>query len=341
MEETPKMKPKVYLDEPLITRKDWNSVTRLCYPDPYPSTRSPLVPQFERAVARLLDVDPVRVVAVNSGTTALILSLQARGSKPSTVHTSALSFPATVRAITAAGLTPHLCDIDPLTWNPVLPRVAHRALSVDLYGNWGEFPAAALHGRSVVDSCESIPAPGLVVPGAYCCLSFNGNKTFTTGAGGIVVCPTYKAAHDVRVLADPSQGGLNLRMAGLNAALGLIQLRRYRQFVNAKLTIYQEYRAALGGLVTFQTRVSTSVLWMVACTFPDPVLIPTLRRYLLTKGVPTRSIFLPAGTPTQYPVAWHVFNTGLCLPSSVRNSRTTIRWVCDIIKKGVERCVNS
>ena len=85
----------------------------------------PKVARFEEAFGRYKGAD--NVVAVNSCTAALHLSLLAAGIGPGDeVITSPMTFAATVNMILHAGATPVLADVDPLTMNIDPVEVAAR-----------------------------------------------------------------------------------------------------------------------------------------------------------------------------------------------------------------------
>ena len=83
-------------------------------------------------------------------------------------------------------------------------------------------------------------------------LSFNGNKTITTGAGGVVITnnktfakkllhltTTSKIQHQWDYIHDGI--GYNYRMANLNAALGCAQLERLEEILKNKRELFEKY----------------------------------------------------------------------------------------------------
>jgi predicted outer membrane repeat protein len=86
-------------------------------------------------------------------------------------------------------------------------------------------------------------------------LSFNGNKTITTGGGGAILTndealgkhakhltTTAKVPHRWAFVHD--EVGYNFRLPNLNAALGCAQLEQLPGFLAAKRRLYERYRAA-------------------------------------------------------------------------------------------------
>jgi perosamine synthetase len=88
--------------------------------------------------------------------------------------------------------------------------------------------------------------------GPMACLSFNGNKTITTGQGGAVVGDDPEQERQVRHLASVAKSGpyefdrpgFNYRMPNLNAAMGCAQMERLEEFRAAKVLTMQRYRQA-------------------------------------------------------------------------------------------------
>ena len=99
------------------------------------------VGRFESALSEYLEGR--HVVAVSSGTDALVLALDAMGVGPKDeVITTAYTFVATAEAIKRVGATPIFCDIDPETWmlsrDTVEPKISSRTraiIPVHLFGD--------------------------------------------------------------------------------------------------------------------------------------------------------------------------------------------------------------
>ena len=111
----------------------------------------------------------------------------------------------------------------------------------------------------VEDSAESL---GSTVNGRHTgtfgllgVLSFNGNKTITTGGGGAILTndpelarrakhltTTAKVPHRWDFLHDET--GYNYRLPNLNAALGCAQLEGLPEFIEAKRRLFRRYVAA-------------------------------------------------------------------------------------------------
>ena len=75
------------------------------------------------------------------------------------------------------------------------------------------------------------------------CFSFNGNKTITTGSGGILATNSKKLAKKARILSNVGKGinkydyldiGYNYKMTNLQASLGLSQLENLDKILKKK-----------------------------------------------------------------------------------------------------------
>jgi perosamine synthetase len=90
-------------------------------------------------------------------------------------------------------------------------------------------------------------------------LSFNGNKTVTTGGGGAILTDDGELAAHARHLTTTAkvahrweyrhdEVGYNYRMPNLNAALGCAQLEQLPGFLEAKRRLFTHYRSAFAPL---------------------------------------------------------------------------------------------
>lgn len=230
-----------------------------------------LVASFEQHFAELCDVS--EAIAVSSGTAALQLSLLAHGIGPGDeVITTAFSFAATANAILHAGATPVFVDIDPDTYtvDPIAVEMAitvhtKAILPVHLYGNPCDMEQleriARKHNLIIIeDACQAHAAKVKGKPvGSFGtgCFSFYPTKNMTTGEGGMVTTSDPIIAERVRLMRNHGQKehyshtiiGFNLRMTEMQAAIGLVQLRRLEQFTKQRIANAQFLTAHLSGLV--------------------------------------------------------------------------------------------
>jgi len=114
-----------------------------------------------------------------------------------------------------------------------------------------EDAAEALGSRIPEGHCGTFGKAGII--------SFNGNKIITTGSGGAVLCKeksfaerlkhvstTAKKPHHYEFIHD--ELGFNYRLSNLNAALGLSQLKKLPEYLQAKAAVNTAYRELLSSL---------------------------------------------------------------------------------------------
>ncbi|PDT19373.1 DegT/DnrJ/EryC1/StrS family aminotransferase [Rhizobium hidalgonense] len=220
-------------------------------------------------------------IAVNTGTSALHLSLLAAGVGPGDeVITVPFTFVATVSAICYAGARPVFIDVEPvtLTMDPaqleakITPRTK-AIVPVHLYGQMADMDAIkaiADHYRIPVieDACQAHGAQykgaraGSI--GASGCFSFYPGKNLgACGEGGIVVTNSDDQAKTMRMLRDWGQEqryhhllkGFNYRMDAIQGAILRIKLRHLEGWTEARRAHGRRYSLLLGGLASLRTPV--------------------------------------------------------------------------------------
>ncbi|MDH6123084.1 dTDP-4-amino-4,6-dideoxygalactose transaminase [Kitasatospora sp. GP82] len=246
--------------------------------------QGPRVAEFERAFAEHLGVP--HAVAVSSCTTALHLALVGAGVGPGDeVVVPSLSFIATANAVTYVGATPVFADVDPGTGNltaetvaPLLTDRTKAVIAVDQGGVPVDLDAiealARPRGLTVIE--DAACAAGSVLRGRpagsgaeIAAYSFHPRKLLTTGEGGMVTCQDGELAARLRRLrehgmsvsaADRHAGGgaavletydeigFNYRMTDIQAAIGLVQLRKLPELVQRRRELADRYRELLGPL---------------------------------------------------------------------------------------------
>ena len=225
-------------------------------------TQGPRVAEFELRFAEYVRAE--HAVAVSSCTAALHLALLACGVGPGDeVICPSLSFIATANCIVYRGARPAFVDIQPDTYNLDPERIAEaitpRTRAILLVHQVG-LPAAldpilalaARHGLPVIEDAacavgseyfgRRIGAPH----GTLACFSFHPRKILTTGEGGMITTRDVELAERLRRLRQHAMSvsdaarhktgrvvfesyneiGYNYRMTDLQAAVGLVQLRR-------------------------------------------------------------------------------------------------------------------
>jgi dTDP-4-amino-4,6-dideoxygalactose transaminase len=241
--------------------------------------QGPEVADFEQEFGKL--VDGRACVAVNSGTSALHLSLLALGiGRGDEVVVPSFSFAATANAVAAAGAVPVFADIDPDTYclDPaaveaaLTPRTA-AIMPVHLFGHPAAMdalvPLAQSRGLAIVeDAAQAVGARLGDTPvgafGATACFSFYPTKNMHSLEGGMVVTADPALERTVRLLRN--QGmlrqyeneivGLNNRMTDVAAAVGRVQLAKLDRWTQRRRDIAARYDAGLTAVRTPQVAES-------------------------------------------------------------------------------------
>lgn len=362
------MYKKIYLDAPNIGKLEKRYLNR-AIDSGYISSVGPSVSVFEKKCSDYLKSR--KAVLTNSGTSAIHIALYELGiGKGDEVIIPALTFIATANPVLYVGATPVLVDVNRQTWN-IDPQAIEEAITeqtkavipVHLYGNPCDMDQinhiAKKYDLLVIeDAAESL---GAKYRGKYTgtlgdlgCISFNGNKTITTGGGGLVVGDDVQRLDHIKFLVNQgrdnpgeiyhSEIGFNYRMSNIGASMGLAQFSRLGDFLTKKKTFNRIYKEELRQIknIRFQEEHegAESSFWFTCVISEDDTPIRDLQKKLSDKGVPTRRVFTPINDfpPyrnfrfVDYGNAHHIHERGLCLPSSTLNETEDIREVCSTLK---------
>lgn len=278
----------VALHEPLFAGNEWAYVKE-CIDSSFVSSVGPFVDRFE---ADLSTLTGAHAVAVVNGTAALHVALQLAGVRPGDeVLVPALTFVATANAVTYCGAIPHFVDcdeerlgLDPAALVAHLSRIAtpraggcvnretgrviRAVVPMHAFGHPVDLDAllalASDFGIAVVeDAAESLGSSyrgrHTGTFGRLGTLSFNGNKTITTGGGGAILTTDPELASRAKHLTTTAKVphrweyrhdmvGYNYRMPNINAALGCAQLEQFPGLLAAKRELHERYRLAFAGV---------------------------------------------------------------------------------------------
>ena len=209
--------------------------------------QGPRVAEFEEKFARFAGTK--HAVATSNGTTAIHLSLLANGIGPQDeVLTSSFTFASPINCILFCGAKPVFVDIgedfnmDPSRIEDAITPKTKAIMPTHLYGQMADMKAimeiAEKRGLVVIeDACQ---AHGAEFNGKRAgsfgtgCFSFYATKNMTTGEGGMVTTDDAGVADKVRLLRQHGMAkrynhnliGYNYRMTEIEAAMGLVQLKK-------------------------------------------------------------------------------------------------------------------
>ena len=189
------------------------------------------------------------------------------------------------------------------------------------------------------------------------CFSFFGNKTMTTGEGGMILTSDKTLVERAARIKDQGLAkdreywhdiiGYNFRMTNIQAAIGYAQLENVENFIERKMQIGQMYRDMLKGLPLSTLEPVGNVrhtYWMCSVLLEDIEEREPLRTYMAERGIETRPTFYPIHTMPMYserfqrhPVAEFIGWRGINLPSYPGLSDEQVKYICDTIREYFER----
>lgn len=235
--------------------------------------QGPEVAAFESEFAAF--VDGRHCIAVNSGTSALHLSLIAAGvSAGDEVIVPSFSFAATANAVHLAGATAVFADIetdyfalDPAAVEAAITPRTRAIMPVHLYGHPAAMVAladiAARHGLLLIEDAAQAHAASLdgVPVGAWgdaASFSFYPTKNMTAGEGGMVTTASDEIARQLRLLRNQGMErryeneviGFNTRMTDIHAAIGRVQLGKLAEWTAKRQSNAAFLTANIAGVIT-------------------------------------------------------------------------------------------
>lgn len=352
------------LSEPSLDGNETQYV-RECLDSGYVSSVGPFVERFEKEFADTLGTG--HAVACASGTAALHVALRLAGAAPGRlVAVSDFTFIASANAITYTGADVLLVDSEPTTWNmdtellhdevirrarrgqrlpdviEVVHVLGHPARMEPLLELRAEFgipiveDAAEALGASWIAGGSAGRSVGTV--GDIGCFSFNGNKTITSGGGGMIVTADSELARRAKHLTTQAKidglhyhhdaVGYNYRLNNMSAAVGLAQLERLPSKVRAKRAIASKYDAGLFGQpvdVAPRSVWANPSFWLYSLLLHEQVPEPDeLVTALAIRGIQCRRLWPPIHQQAPYrsaerlrgEVADRIYDSGVSLPSS-------------------------
>ncbi len=318
-----------------------------CIDSTFVSYVGKFVTQFEDVTARYVGVN--YAVAVVNGTAALQIALQVAGvGNGDEVITQPLTFVATSNAISHCGAVPVFTDVDLDTmgmspekledwlsrncrydanahksFNATTGRRISAIVPVHTFG----FPCriediveiAARYDIPVVeDSAESI---GSILNGKHTgtfgvagILSYNGNKTITTGGGGMIITDdksfaerakhlttTAKVPHPYEYVHD--EIGYNYRLTNVNAAIGVAQMENLDKIIANKretARLYSEFFKNRDPEFVSEPEGSKSNYWLGCVKFSGKDQKNSFLDETNSQGVMTRPVWKLMNELTMY-----------------------------------------
>ena len=361
----------IQLYQPSISQAEKKNVIH-CLEENWISSKGKFVKKFEDSFKNKFHYKYSTVTT--NGTTALHLAILALNlKKGDEVIVPNLTYIAPCNAVTYVGAKPVLADVNINTWlmdkeaiTKCISKKTKAIILVHLYGFVYDFKEInelkKKYNFKVIEDCaEAIGSKykDIFVGnfGDIATFSFYGNKTITTGEGGMVVTKDKKLF--TKIVKLKSQGlsikknnyynheiiGYNYRMTNICASIGEAQLKKFEQIISRKNKINDLYKKYLRDTdVKFQKKLKfcKSTYWLVNIILKSNALKNKLEKYLLKKKIETRPIFKPLNKLNMYKKSdksfknsINIFKTGISLPSYPDLTDKQIKYICSNIKKGL------
>lgn len=309
-------------------------------------------------------------IGVDSGTTALFLSLKAIGiGEGDQVIAPANTFIATIAAIVNTGATPVLVDVDPLTRNIDISQIesaiggnTKAIMPVHLYGSIADMDAIGAMARKhnllvIEDAAQAQGAEfnkqragsfGLTAGFSF----YPGKNLGAYGEAGAIVTSDENLDRKLRMLRDHGSErkyyhdffGYNARMHGIQGAVLGVKLKYLDQWNRERNRVANQYRQELSacpiGLPkTDLNRYDVYHQFVIEVDKRDK-----LQKYLIDNGVPTlihypipihrqKAFVDKYGDSSNFPVADKLADRILSLPIYPEMTEEMIAYVCQQIKK--------
>lgn len=307
-----------------------------CIDSTYVSSVGKFVDRFEEMVAQYTGAK--RAVVCVNGTNALYMAMSLAGvEREDEVITQPLTFIATCNAISYIGAYPVFLDVDldtmglspskmrewlqinseirnNMCYNRVSGRRIKACVPMHTFGHpvhLDELSALCeeYHIELIEDAAESL---GSFYKGKHTgtfgrvgAVSFNGNKTITTGGGGMLLFMDEELGRYAKHLTTQAKiphrwefvhdhVGYNYRMPNINAALGCAQMEHLQEFVDNKRELAQKYNEYFKGSdITFFSEPTDckSNYWLNAVLLKDKACRDRFLEETNDAGVMTRPVW--------------------------------------------------
>lgn len=288
------------------------------------SSKGEFIQQFENRFSKFIGVD--HASAVTNGTVAIHLALLALNIQPGDeVIVPTFTYVASINPVVQMNAVPVFVDCENQFWQ-IDPEAIRRKITsktkaiiiTHLYGHPCDMDAimqiAKEYNLSVVE--DAAEAFGTYYKGKHvgtfgdiATFSFYGNKTITTGEGGMVVSNRFDLIERVNLYKnqanDPHKKywhadiGYNYRMTNITAAIGCAQLNKSQWILARKQAIALQYENLFKNTsIQIQPVAAYAIpsFWMVSILLPHAKYRNDLIDYLQQQNIETRPLFYPTHT---------------------------------------------
>ena len=281
------------LHQPEFNGNEWQYI-KDCFDSSFVSSVGTYVTEFEKKIALYTGAN--HAIATINGTAALHLALVVAGVQQNDeVLVPSMTFVATVNAVSYLNAKPHFVDcseqnfgMDPTLLRNHLEKISELKNGVCVNKESGSIIRALVPTHVFGHPCDIAELKEIADDfqllliedaseslgsyyqkkhtgtfGSLGVISFNGNKTITTGGGGVIITNDDKLAHKAKFLSTTAKEqhpyafvhkkvGYNYRMPNLNAALGCAQLENLPKILKAKRKLNFKYKNAFSKVKNIQ-----------------------------------------------------------------------------------------
>lgn len=362
-----KMAYKITQTEPYVGQEELSNLIRVI--ENKWLTEGPFSKEFLSVIKEF--TGSKHALLTNNGTLALYLALKAVGIKADDeVIVPDFTFNASGSSVVFAGGKPVFIDVDENTFNIDVEKIeglitsrTKAIMPVHVYGQSADMDPilklAEKHQLKIIE--DAAQGYGVFYKGSHTgtlgdvgTISFFADKTVTTGEGAVILTNSDAVYDNLRYLRNQgrlSSGsfiheemGMNFRVTDLQSAVGVAQLKKFRNIEKIKSNHFSTYKELLGGMpeIEFQKEVEYSniVPFRASIKVKDP---SHLMSYLDDHGIQIRGFFYPLHRQpcfnylgykeNDFPVTNKLNASGLCLPVHCGLSKDDILYVCDMIKE--------
>ena len=365
---------KISISEPYIFGEEYKNIKE-CLDTNWISSQGKFVSKFEEDFSKYISR---RSLTVSSGTTGIQLAISSLNiKKNSEIILPVVTFAACINSILNAGMKPVLVDINKKNFvideNLIEEKITKKTkaiLAVHLYGypcNMEKLKKICKkHNLFLIEDCaEAIgSAYGKKKVGTFSdvsVFSFFGNKTITTGEGGMICFKSKKYYEHAKILRDHGMSkkkywhnyvGFNFRLTNLQAAIGCVQLKKLNTIVSKKIAIANQYSKIFSKnkniyIIKNQKNIKNS-FWLYAIhikSIKNERSRDNFIKKLINKGVECRPMFYPLNEMDVYSKyaknevfknASDISKKSICLPTSYNLNSSDIDRIGKTILKLLE-----
>lgn len=338
-------------------------------------TQGERVAEFEHEFAQY--VSTKEAIAVFNGTVALHLTMIIADIGPGDeVIVPSFTFISTANVVLFQGAMPVFAEIDPKTFN-ILPediesKITKKTKAIIPVHYGGQvadmnpiIEIAQRHNLKLIE--DAAEAHGAKYKGRHAgvfgdmaIFSFTPIKNMTTGEGGMIVTNNREYAKKLRMLRNHGMDvpyhhimlGYNYRMTEMQAAMGLVQLRRLDQILRRKKEVAAFYNSQLNVseiVVPHIAPYTTQHGYMLYTIKVSPLKRSTMLRKLAEKSIEAKSTYFPPVHLQPFyrnrfgfhegmlPVTEEVAKQVISLPISPRLSDSEVEYIVASLRNSVRK----